>query len=59
MAGDQLRQKLESTSELPTLPVVLVPLLHQLDQPVEAQDMHEVVRLISQDKSLAAQCCIW
>jgi HD-like signal output (HDOD) protein len=56
MAGEQLRLKLESTRELPTLPVVLVPLLHQLDQPVEAQDMHEVVRLISQDKSLAAQC---
>jgi putative nucleotidyltransferase with HDIG domain len=56
MPGEELRRKLESTRELPTLPVVLMPLLHELDQPIEAQDMHEVVRLISQDKSLAAQC---
>ena len=56
MLGEQLRQKLQSTRELPTLPAVLMPLLRQLDQPIEEQDIHKIVRLISQDKSLAAQC---
>jgi len=57
MAGDlQLIQKLRSTRELPALPAVLMPLLHYLDKPLDSQDMHEIVRLISEDKSLAARC---
>jgi HD-like signal output (HDOD) protein len=57
MASDQqLIQKLRSTRELPTLPAVLMPLLRYLDKPLDSQDMHEIVRLISQDKSLAARC---
>lgn len=57
MTGDQqLIQKLRSTRELPTLPAVLMPLLRYLDKPLDSQDMHEIVRLISQDKSLAARC---
>jgi HD-like signal output (HDOD) protein len=33
-----------------------MPLLRYLDKPLESQDLHEVVRLISQDKALAARC---
>jgi putative nucleotidyltransferase with HDIG domain len=33
-----------------------MPLLRYLDKPLDSQEMHEIVRLISQDKSLAARC---
>jgi putative nucleotidyltransferase with HDIG domain len=57
MAGDlQLLEKLRSTRELPALPAVLMPLLRYLNKPLDSQDMHEIVRLISEDKSLAARC---
>jgi putative nucleotidyltransferase with HDIG domain len=55
-AESPILQKLRSTRELPTLPTVLMPLLRYLDKPLESQDLHEVVRLISQDKALAARC---
>jgi putative nucleotidyltransferase with HDIG domain len=55
-AESSILQKLRSTRELPTLPTVLMPLLRYLDKPLESQDLHEVVRLISQDKALAARC---
>lgn len=56
LASTQILAKLRSTRELPTLPVVLMPLLKYLDKPMDSQDMHEIVRLISQDKSLSARC---
>ena len=52
----RLIEKLQSTRELPTIPAVLVPLLHYLDQPLDTVDMHKVVHMVSQDKSLAARC---
>ncbi len=42
--------------QMPTLPVVLAPLLHYMEQPLDRLDVQEVVDLISKDKSLAAQC---
>jgi HD-like signal output (HDOD) protein len=56
MSENRLLTKLRSLRELPTLPAVLVPLLRHLERPQESQDMHEIVRLIAQDKSLAARC---
>jgi HD-like signal output (HDOD) protein len=52
----RLRQRLETLEEMPTLPVVLVPLLRYLEQPLDTLDLQQVVELISQDKSLVAQC---
>jgi HD-like signal output (HDOD) protein len=52
----RLRQRLEALEEMPTIPVVLVPLLRYLEQPLDILDLQQVVDLISQDKSLAAQC---
>lgn len=52
----RLRQRLESLEEMPTVPVVLVPLLHYLSQPLETLELPQVVDLISQDNSLAIQC---
>jgi len=56
IADCQLVQKLKSTCDLPTLPAVLMPLLRYLERPLDSQDMHEIVRLISQDETLAARC---
>lgn len=53
---EQMRHKLESLEQMPTIPVVLAPLLRYLDQPIESLEVQPVVDLISQDKSLAAQC---
>jgi putative nucleotidyltransferase with HDIG domain len=52
----RLIEKLQSTRELPTIPAVLVPLLHYLDQPLDTVGMRKVVHMVSQDKSLAARC---
>ena len=54
--ANPLFEKLESARELPTIPAVLVPLLRYMEQPPETLDIHQVVKLISQDKSLAARC---
>jgi HD-like signal output (HDOD) protein len=51
-----LLRKLENVDHLPTLPAVLAPLLRYLEQPPENIDLQQVIELISQDKSLTAQC---
>lgn len=51
-----LLQKLEGLDRMPSIPVVLTPLLNYLEQPIEGLQIQGVVDLISQDKSLAAQC---
>jgi HD-like signal output (HDOD) protein len=51
-----LLQRLEGLRQIPTIPAVLAPLLRYLQQPVEQIDVQKVTDLISQDKSLAAQC---
>src|SRR5215475_15928608 len=54
--SNPLLEKIESARELPTIPAVLIPLLRYMEQPADTLDIHQVVRLISQDKSLAARC---
>ncbi len=56
MSEHPLLAKLRTLRELPTLPVVLIPLLRHLEQPLELQDVHKIVQLIEQDKTLAARC---
>ena len=51
-----LLKKLEGLDRMPSIPVVLTPLLNYLEQPIEQLQIQRVVDLISQDKSLAAQC---
>jgi putative nucleotidyltransferase with HDIG domain len=53
---DALMKKLEGLHDMPTLPVTLIPLLHYMEQPLDQLNLQEVVDLISQDKSLVAQC---
>src|SRR5438270_11830797 len=55
-AKETLVKRLDGLRQLPTLPVVLAPLLRYLQQPVESLDVQKVTDLIAQDKSLSAQC---
>ncbi len=51
-----LLKKLGSLEQMPTLPVTLLPLLRYMEQPLQRMEMQQIVELISQDNSLAAQC---
>ena len=51
-----LLSEIEGLNQIPTIPVVLAPLLRYLQQPIETLDVQTVTDMISQDKSLAAQC---
>jgi HD-like signal output (HDOD) protein len=51
-----LIDRLQGLRQIPTIPAVLAPLLRYLQQPVEQLDVQKVTDLLSQDKSLAAQC---
>jgi putative nucleotidyltransferase with HDIG domain len=53
---DRLRSRIINIDAMPTIPVILRPLLHCLDQPAEQVDMERIVELVSYDKSIAAQC---
>jgi HD-like signal output (HDOD) protein len=53
---EQLMSRLEKADRLPSLPVVVAPLLNYLQQPVDSLQLNEVIRLIEQDESLTAQC---
>jgi putative nucleotidyltransferase with HDIG domain len=54
--GNLIVEKLESTRDLPTVPAVLMPLLKYMERPLDRVDVHEVVSLIGEDKSLAGRC---
>jgi HD-like signal output (HDOD) protein len=49
-------EKLDKADQLPSMPAVVAPLLQYLRQPIDALQVSEVARLISQDESLTAQC---
>jgi putative nucleotidyltransferase with HDIG domain len=51
-----LRKRLQGIDKIPSLPVVIGPLIRYLEQPLDQLDIQHVVDLISQDKSLTAQC---
>ena len=53
---DRLRSRITSIDAMPTIPVILRPLLRCLDQPAEQIDVGRIVELVSYDKSIAAQC---
>jgi HD-like signal output (HDOD) protein len=53
---DALLERLQNIDTIPSLPVVVAPLMHYLEQPLEQLDLQKTVDLLSQDKSLTAQC---
>ena len=52
---ETLLKNLEKIDKMPSIPVVVAPLLRYLEQPVDSLDIQKVVTLLSQDKSLTAQ----
>jgi HD-like signal output (HDOD) protein len=56
MSRDQLLKKLLASDHLPSLPIVVAPLLNYLQHPADALQVNELARLIAQDESLTAQC---
>jgi HD-like signal output (HDOD) protein len=55
-AASAIRSRIEQIDTLPSLPAILLPLLKQLDQPLDFIDVSRVVELIAHDEALAAQC---
>lgn len=55
-AKDVLLRRLAGMENMPSLPVTLAPLMRYFEQPLEQLDVQRVLDLISQDKSLVAQC---
>jgi HD-like signal output (HDOD) protein len=53
---ERLRSKIVRIDAMPSIPVILRPLLKCLDQPTEQIDVNRIVELVSYDKSIAAQC---
>lgn len=55
-AKQVLLQRLAGMEKMPSLPVTVAPLLRYLEKPLDQLEVQRVVDLISQDKSLVAQC---
>ena len=53
---DVLLAQLSRVDQMPSIPVVVAPLMRYLEQPLDQLDLQKVVDLLSQDKSLTAQC---
>jgi putative nucleotidyltransferase with HDIG domain len=51
-----IRERVSHIETTPAIPAVMVPLMKVLNQPSEEVDIDEVVRLVSYDNSIAAQC---
>jgi HD-like signal output (HDOD) protein len=52
---ETLLKNLDKIDKMPSIPVVVAPLLRYLEQPVDQLDVQKVVSLLAQDKSLTAQ----
>ena len=53
---ERVEMKLTEIGSLPTIPTLLVPLLQHLCEPAAEVSIDRVVKIISQDPALAAQC---
>ena len=56
VSKQSLLKKLDDLRQIPTIPAVLAPLIHYLQQPMELLDIQKVTDMIAQDNSLAVQC---
>jgi len=52
----QIRQRVSEIETLPTIPTVFLPLLDLLNLPLDKVRLDDVVKLISYDNTIAAQC---
>jgi len=54
--NSSIRNRVARIKIPPAIPAVLLPLLRLFDVPAEQADMDEIVRLVSYDNAIAAQC---
>jgi len=54
--ADKIRERIERIETTPSIPAVFLPLVDLLSVPVEKANVDEVVRLVSYDNAIAAQC---
>lgn len=54
--ASQIRERVKSIETMPSIPTIFLPLLDMLNLPPDLVKVDEVVRLISYDKTIAAQC---
>ncbi len=54
--ADKIRDRIQGIETTPSIPAVLLPLVELLSAPSEEAEMEEVVRLISYDNAISAQC---
>jgi putative nucleotidyltransferase with HDIG domain len=52
----QIRERVNQIETLPTIPAVFLPLLNLLNLPIDQVKLDEVVKLVSYDNTIAAQC---
>lgn len=53
---EQIRTKVRQLDAMPTMPTIMQPLAAMLQAPVEQVSTEEVIKLISYDTTIAAQC---
>ena len=53
---EQIRSRLSTLDAIPTIPVVIQPLLAMLQTPIDDVDLKKVKELISYDNTIAALC---
>jgi putative nucleotidyltransferase with HDIG domain len=51
-----IRDRVQSIETMPTIPNIFLPLLNLLNLPPESVNLDEVVKLVSYDNTIAAQC---
>ena len=52
----EIAQRVNRIEATPAIPAVLLPLLELLKAPADQVDVKEVVRLVSYDNTMTAQC---
>ena len=53
---EKLRPRINALDAIPTIPVIIQPLISMLQLPADRVDLDKVAELISYDKTIAAQC---
>ncbi len=53
---NHIRERVKQIETLPTIPAVFLPLLNLLNLPIDQVKLEEVVKLVSYDNTIAAQC---
>jgi putative nucleotidyltransferase with HDIG domain len=53
---DQIRERVKAIETMPSIPTIFLPLLDLLNLPPDRVKLDEVVKLVSYDNTIAAQC---